>query len=77
MVDAQLYKDVYSFWLANATALHAATGANATFVLQTIPRNLVEQGLARGGNPLGLPRETHQCALTYDATSRRRKQCFS
>ena len=32
-----------------------------TFVLQPVPKNLVDQGVAKGGNPLGLPRENHQC----------------
>lgn len=42
-------------------AVHEATGANMTFTLQPIPVNLVDQGLAKGGNPLGLPRINHQC----------------
>lgn len=37
-----------------------------TFTLQPIPVNLVDQGIAKGGNPLGLPRIKHQCELpTY------------
>ncbi len=42
-------------------AVHEATGANMTFTLQPIPVNLVDQGIAKGGNPLGLPRINHQC----------------
>lgn len=42
-------------------AVHEATGANMTFTLQPIPVNLVDQGITKGGNPLGLPRINHQC----------------
>ncbi len=35
-----------------------------TFVLQPIPRSLVAQGIAKGGNALGLPLEDHQCELS-------------
>ncbi|KAL8664814.1 MAG: hypothetical protein Q9168_007831 [Polycauliona sp. 1 TL-2023] len=59
-VDAQLYKDVFTFWKAQAVAVHAATGANMTFTLQPIPVNLVDQGIAKGGNPLGLQRINQQ-----------------
>lgn len=59
-IDAQLYKDVYKFWREQAVATHEATGANMTFVLQPVPKNLVDQGVAKGGNPLGLPRVNHQ-----------------
>ncbi|KAL8777895.1 MAG: hypothetical protein Q9213_007662 [Squamulea squamosa] len=59
-VDVQLYKDVHSFWRERAVAVHEATGANMTFTLQPIPVNLVDQGIAKGGNPLGLPRINHQ-----------------
>ncbi|KAI5862351.1 Glucooligosaccharide oxidase [Durotheca rogersii] len=59
-VDAQLYKDVYTFWAERALAARDATGANQTFVLQHVPSNMVAQGIAKGGNPLGLIQETHQ-----------------
>ncbi|KAL8730884.1 MAG: hypothetical protein Q9166_003811 [cf. Caloplaca sp. 2 TL-2023] len=59
-IDTQLYKDVYTFWREQAAAVHEATGANMTFTLQPIPVNLVDQGIAKGGNPLGLPRINHQ-----------------
>ncbi|KAI4251236.1 MAG: hypothetical protein L6R42_008459, partial [Xanthoria sp. 1 TBL-2021] len=59
-VDVQLYKEVYTFWREQAVAVHEATGANMTFTLQPIPVNLVDQGIAKGGNPLGLPRVNHQ-----------------
>ena len=39
-----------------------------TFTLQPIPVNLVDQGIAEGGNPLGLPRVNHQCELTIQLT---------
>ncbi|ROV92195.1 hypothetical protein VMCG_09279 [Cytospora schulzeri] len=59
-IDAQLYKDVYDFWLEQATAVNAATGANQTFALQPITRELVEVGEAKGGNAMGIPKEDHQ-----------------
>lgn len=39
-----------------------------TFTLQPIPANLVDQGNAKGGNPLGLPRINHQCKHTIPMT---------
>ncbi|MDI1493407.1 MAG: hypothetical protein OHK93_005196 [Ramalina farinacea] len=59
-IDIQLYKDVYVPWREKALAAHTATGANITFTLQPIPVNLVNQGIAKGGNPLGLPQINHQ-----------------
>lgn len=61
--DAQLYKDVYSFWREQALAVRNTTGASQTFTLQPVPANLVDQGNAKGRNPLGLPRENFQCKL--------------
>lgn len=61
-IDAQLYKDVYDFWLPNAQAVNVATGANQTFALQPILLELVDAGKAKGGNPMGIPKENHQCA---------------
>lgn len=60
-IDAQLYKDVYDFWLEQATAVNAATGANQTFTLQPITQTLTEASEARGGNPMGIAKEDHQC----------------
>jgi FAD/FMN-containing dehydrogenase len=59
-VDAQLYKDVYKFWQEQASAVHASTGANMSFTLQPIPANLAQEGINKGGNPMGIPKETHQ-----------------
>ncbi|KAJ4410612.1 hypothetical protein N0V82_009203 [Gnomoniopsis sp. IMI 355080] len=59
-IDAQLYKDVYDFWMERAANVNAATGANQTFVLQPVPRTLTEASEARGGNPMGIPKEDHQ-----------------
>lgn len=38
-----------------------------TFTLQPIPANLVDQGIAKGGNPTGLPRVNHQCKFAVCA----------
>ncbi|KAF2657849.1 FAD-binding domain-containing protein [Lophiostoma macrostomum CBS 122681] len=59
-IDAQLYKDVHAFWREQAIAINNATGANMTFVLQPIPKSLVDAGHGKGGNALGLPSEDHQ-----------------
>ncbi|KAF1953784.1 FAD-binding domain-containing protein [Byssothecium circinans] len=53
-IDADLYKSVYAAWKSEATTVHNATGANATFVLQHIPKNVVDKANANGGNALGL-----------------------
>ncbi|KAK3935425.1 FAD linked oxidase [Diplogelasinospora grovesii] len=59
-VDAQLYKDVYNIWAPQAAAVNKATGANQTFAIQPFPKNLVQQGILKGGNPLGMPLENFQ-----------------
>lgn len=60
-IDAELYKETYDFWLQQATAVNAATGANQTFTLQPIPYELAEIGEAKGGNCMGIPQENQQC----------------
>ncbi|KAH8881096.1 FAD-binding domain-containing protein [Thozetella sp. PMI_491] len=59
-IDAQLFKEMYTFWREKGLAVREATGANQTFVLQPIPKRLVEQGMANGGNPMGLAVEDQQ-----------------
>ncbi|KAK8085978.1 FAD linked oxidase-like protein [Apiospora phragmitis] len=54
-IDAQLYKDVYRFWERNARSVRAATGANQTFVVQHVSRNMAIQLQKRGGSPLSIP----------------------
>ena len=61
LVDAKLYREAHAFWRQEALATHEATGANMTFTIQPITRALVSAGHARGGNPLGLPSQDHQC----------------
>jgi len=54
-----LTAEMFAFWHARATAVRDATGAGQSFVLQHVPSQMVEQGLARGGgNPLNIPVET-------------------
>jgi hypothetical protein len=76
-VDAQLYKDVYDFWVQRAVEVGQKTGANATFVPQHIPKGMVDVGFANGGNALGLSRETQQCkqSATHHL-ARRRTDCL-
>ncbi|KAI1085577.1 FAD-binding domain-containing protein [Whalleya microplaca] len=61
-----LYKDVYTFWRERALQVRETTGAIQTFTIQPIPKNLAEQGIAKGGNPMGIPREDHQCLPTRE-----------
>ncbi|KAG8159634.1 hypothetical protein KVR01_010271 [Diaporthe batatas] len=58
-IDAQLYKDVYDFWLVKAREVNKATGANQTFAVQPAPIGLAEAGNARGGNAMGIPTQDH------------------
>ncbi|PFH57059.1 hypothetical protein XA68_15576 [Ophiocordyceps unilateralis] len=60
LVDAQLYKDVYKFWEAKASTVFNNTGARQTFVMQHVPAFMADYGVVRTGNPLGIPRRTHQ-----------------
>ena len=60
-IDAKLYKDVYEFWRSKAVSAHDATGTNMTFVLQHIPKNVADIGIANGGNALGLEPTAQQC----------------
>ncbi|KAK3302658.1 uncharacterized protein B0T15DRAFT_562614 [Chaetomium strumarium] len=62
-VDGELYVDMYRFWAARAAVVHRQTGANQTFVLQPIAPSLVQRGLDRGGNALGL-RPSHMAWWT-------------
>ena len=64
-IDATLYKDVYKFWREQALSARAATGANMTFTLQPVPASLAEAGIARGGNPMGIPQINHQCGFAF------------
>ncbi|KJZ71633.1 hypothetical protein HIM_08945 [Hirsutella minnesotensis 3608] len=63
-VDAQLWKDVYYAWHKHAIAVRTSTGANQTFVIQPMTKQLVQQGINKGGNPLGLPIDDFQCWTT-------------
>ncbi|KAK8026555.1 FAD linked oxidase-like protein [Apiospora marii] len=58
-IDARLYEDVYRFWRTRALAAREATGANQTFVIQPVVPNVATQGLAKGGNSMGIPAENH------------------
>lgn len=48
-------------WKEKATAVHASTGANMTFVLQPMVAGMTAASNAAGGNPMGIPQKTHQC----------------
>ncbi|KAI1466784.1 FAD-binding domain-containing protein [Daldinia caldariorum] len=58
-IDARLYEDVYRFWQTRALAVRDETGANQTFVIQPVIPNVAKQGVARGGNSMGIPTENH------------------
>ncbi|KAK0636792.1 hypothetical protein B0T17DRAFT_483089 [Bombardia bombarda] len=59
-IDAQMYKDVYTFWAAKAAALRVKTGAGMTFAIQPIQASLAAASKAKGGNPTGIPAVNHQ-----------------
>ncbi|PHH88230.1 hypothetical protein CDD83_7806 [Cordyceps sp. RAO-2017] len=60
LVDAQLYRDVYKFWLGKAQAAFDSTGTKQTFIIQHVPGQLAKYGAKQGGNPMGIPERTHQ-----------------
>ncbi|RYP05144.1 hypothetical protein DL764_003998 [Monosporascus ibericus] len=68
-VDAQLYKDVYEFWLVEATAVHEATGANQTFVIQHVSRNVAQQGVGWTSLVDGLDEEDDELARSVSITT--------
>ncbi|KAK7952544.1 6-hydroxy-D-nicotine oxidase [Apiospora aurea] len=53
------------FWRTRALAVRDETGANQTFVIQPVIPNVAKQGVARGGNPMGIPTENHICEFPY------------
>ena len=52
---------MYSFWKVNALALRNETGASQTFALQHVGANLIQQGIDKGGNTLGIETGIQQC----------------
>jgi hypothetical protein len=52
---------MYDFWWQEASAVHNTTGANMTFTLQPVSANLAKEGSRKGGNPMGVTTEAHQC----------------
>ncbi|KAF2477208.1 FAD-binding domain-containing protein [Lindgomyces ingoldianus] len=53
-IDSELYRSVYEVWKNEAATTNETTGANMTFVLQHIPKNVIDKGHQNGGNSLGL-----------------------
>ncbi|KAK8139361.1 6-hydroxy-D-nicotine oxidase [Apiospora sp. TS-2023a] len=58
-MDAQLYKDTYSYWYQRARRVHETTGANQTFTIEHVPATIAKQGVQKGGNPMNIPAEDH------------------
>jgi hypothetical protein len=56
---------MYSFWRVNALALRIETGASQTFALQHVGANLVQQGIDKGGNTLGIEAGNQQCQCSH------------
>ena len=52
---------MYSFWREGAVAVRNKTGASQTFALQHIGANLIQQGIDKGGNALGIEAGNQQC----------------
>ncbi|EUC42424.1 hypothetical protein COCMIDRAFT_39532 [Bipolaris oryzae ATCC 44560] len=59
-INTRFTKEMYTFWKENAVALHNKTGANQTFAMQHISANLIQQGINKGGNALGIEAEAQQ-----------------
>jgi cephalosporin hydroxylase len=64
-IDSQLYKLVYEIWKDRAAAAQESAGATMTFVLQHIPKNVIDIGNKHGGNALGLESIAQQCECGY------------
>ncbi|KAI1113087.1 hypothetical protein F5Y14DRAFT_229472 [Nemania sp. NC0429] len=60
LIDADLYKSVYSYWREKALAVRESTGANQTFAMQHVAANVAAYGRSQGGNPMGIPHCAHQ-----------------
>ncbi|KAF4625681.1 hypothetical protein G7Y89_g12485 [Cudoniella acicularis] len=54
LIDLEPYTQVEAQWRKQAAAIQTQTGANTTFTLQHISKDVVSQGLQKGGNALGL-----------------------
>lgn len=65
-IDAELYQSVYEFWKEQAIAAQESSSANMTFVLQHIPKNVVDKGKQNGGNSLGMEPIAQQCQYIYE-----------
>ncbi|KAJ6199365.1 hypothetical protein J3E72DRAFT_215880 [Bipolaris maydis] len=53
-INTEFTKEMYAFWRENAVALRNKTGASQTFAMQHIGANLIQQGIDKGGNALGI-----------------------
>lgn len=56
---------MYTFWREQAVTLQKETGANQTFAIQHVGENLIQQGIDKGGNPLGIAAGNQQCQYTH------------
>ncbi|RYP48693.1 hypothetical protein DL768_005473 [Monosporascus sp. mg162] len=56
-IDGNTTKEVYQHWVERALAVRESTGASQIFGIQHVPSELAKQGVAKGGNPLGIPEE--------------------
>ncbi|TGO30673.1 hypothetical protein BPAE_0004g01320 [Botrytis paeoniae] len=62
LIDETLYNETSSYYFDTINGLQAdGVNINMTFTLQTIPPSLVTASEARGGNPMGVPPQAHQC----------------
>jgi hypothetical protein len=63
LIDEKLYNETSAYFIDTLNALQAQQNVNVnmTYTLQTIPPSLVKAGETRGGNPIGIPSQAHQC----------------
>jgi hypothetical protein len=64
-IDTEFTKEMYTFWRKNAVALRNETGASQTFAIQHVGANLIQQGIDKGGNPLGIEAGSQQCQYSH------------
>ncbi|RAL61784.1 hypothetical protein DID88_002847 [Monilinia fructigena] len=66
LIERTLYRETSSSFLDTIDGLQAdGLNVNMKFTLQTIPWLLVAAGEERGGNPMGIQSQTHQCLYSH------------
>lgn len=67
--DLEVYKAAENFRLKQVERIKDIPGSNLTVVIQPLQSNVIEACNARGGTPLGLKAQSHQCAFMMSVVS--------